>query len=89
MIVKPIPRLFHREGGSGGSIFSIWPTYESVGELRRRPESEPFFSPGKDGEAGDIGFIVDAARRKKGRLKPDRALRQAPIALKQTPATCR
>jgi len=34
---------------------------ESVGELRRRPESE-LFSPDKDGEAGDAGFIVDTAR---------------------------
>ena len=39
------------------------------------------FSSGKDGEAGDVGFIVDAARRKKGRSKPDRILRQAPIPI--------
>ncbi len=36
-------------------------TLGSVGKPRRRPESEQFFSPGKDGEAGDIGFIVDGA----------------------------
>jgi hypothetical protein len=36
------------------------------------------FSPGKDGEAGDVGFIVDTAGRKKGHSKPDRILRQDP-----------
>ncbi len=39
------------------------------------------FSTGKDGEAGDVGFIVDAARRKKGRSKPDRVFRQNLVRL--------
>ena len=54
---------------------------EALGACRRIPSSareRAIFSPGKDGEAGDVGSIVDAARWKKGRSKPDRILRQAP-----------
>jgi len=42
-------------------IFLNWPLLGSVGRLRRRPESEQFFLPDKDGEAGDVGSIVDTA----------------------------
>jgi len=43
-----------------GVLFRAW----SLGACRRTPSSareRAFFSPGKDGEAGDVGFIVDTA----------------------------
>ncbi len=54
---------------------------EPVGEFRRRPESEQFFRLAKT--AKQAMFVLssmqpDAARRRKGRSKPDRILRQAP-----------
>src|SRR5210317_1500268 len=56
-------------------------TLGSVGKLRRRPESEQFFRLAKT--AKQAMFVLssiqpDAGRRKKGRSKPDRILRQAP-----------
>ena len=42
------------------AILSVGWVLGFVGRLGRRPESERF-SPGKDGEAGDDGFIVDTA----------------------------
>ena len=51
---------------------------ERVGEFRRRPESEPFFRLAKQAMLVLSSLQPDAARRKKGRSKPDRILRQAP-----------
>jgi len=56
---------------------------ESVGEFRRRPESEQFFRLAKTAKSAEGGLVLssiqpDAARQKKGRSKPDRVLRQAP-----------
>ncbi len=54
---------------------------ESVGEFRRRPESEPFCRLAKTAKQAMLvlsSMQPDAGRRKKGRLKPDRVLRQAP-----------
>jgi type II secretory pathway pseudopilin PulG len=57
------------------------PALESVGEFRRRPESEPFFRLAKTAKQAMLvlsSIQPDAARRKKGRSKPDRILRKAP-----------
>jgi hypothetical protein len=51
---------------------------ESVGEFRRRPESEPFFSSGKDGEAGNVGFIVDTAGCSQAEKGPLEAISSSP-----------
>ena len=58
---------------------------------RKTPSSareREIFRTGKDGEAGDIGFIVDAAgRRARGnnsRSKPDRVSRHSPPQLGET-----
>jgi len=56
----------------------------SVGRLRRRPESEQFFSLAKT--AKQAMFVLssmqpDAARWKKGRSKPDRVFRQSLTAV--------
>ena len=55
-------------------------TLSFVGKLRRRPESEPFFLLAKT--AKQAMFVLssmqpDAARRKKGRSKPDRVFRHS------------
>jgi len=54
-----------------------------VGKLRRRPESEAFFRLAKT--AKQAMFVLssmqpDAARRKKGRSKPDRVFRHSLVA---------
>ena len=57
----------------------------SVGRVRRRPESEQFFRLAKTAKQAMLvlsSIQPDVARRKKGRSKPDRVLRQAPIAQK-------
>jgi len=59
-------------------IFTSW---ESVGEFRRWPESEAFFRLAKTAKQAMLvlsSIQPDAGRRKKGRSKPDRILRQAP-----------
>ncbi|MCH7917850.1 MAG: hypothetical protein IIC50_07670 [Planctomycetes bacterium] len=55
-----------------------------VGQLRRRPESEPFFRLAKTEK--QAMFVLssmqpDAARREKGRSKPDRVFRHSLIGL--------
>ena len=52
-----------------------------VGKLARRPESEQFFRLAKTTKQTILvlsSIQPDAVRRKKGRSKPDRILRQAP-----------
>ncbi len=52
-----------------------------VGILARRPEGEQFFRLTKTAKQATLvlsSMEPDAARRKKGRSKPDRVLRQAP-----------
>ena len=51
-----------------------------VGKLRRRPESEPFIRPAKTAKQAMLvlsSMQPDAARRKKGRSKPDRVFRHS------------
>ncbi len=53
---------------------------EPVGEFRRRPESEPFFRLAKTAKQAMLvlaSMQPDAAKRKKGRSKPDGVFRQS------------
>ena len=55
-------------------------TLGSVGKLRRRPESERFFRLAKTAKQAMLvlsSMQPDAARRKKGRSKPDWVFRQS------------
>jgi hypothetical protein len=56
----------------------------SLGKLRRRPESEQFFRLATTAKQAMLvlsSIQPDAARRKKGRSKPDRVFRQSLASL--------